>query len=84
MTRVTSGSICSLEGSLVAQKYAEGTKKSERRDNEVGAPDNRSIVGSKSLILTPRLETSIAGTWIGRHRSARDYSQIKNYPSRSD
>jgi len=26
-TRITSGSTCSLEGSLVAQKYAEGTKK---------------------------------------------------------
>jgi hypothetical protein len=59
-------------------------KESERRDNEGGAPDNRIVIGSKSLILTPRLETSNAGIWIGRHRSARDYNEIKNYPSRSD
>jgi hypothetical protein len=44
---------------------------------KVGAPDNRIVIGSKSLILTPRLETSNAGIWISRHRSARDYNEIK-------
>ena len=44
---------------------------------KVGAPVNRIVIGFKSLILTPRLETSNAGTWISRHRSCRMYTEIR-------
>jgi hypothetical protein len=43
-------------------------EKSERRDNEVGAPET-GLTGI-SQILTPRLKTSNTGTWIDRHRSS--------------
>jgi len=54
---------------------ARGNKESERRDNEVGAPENRIEWLKPSLILTPRLKTSTTGTWMSRHRSPDEYNR---------
>ena len=41
---------------------------------KVGAPENR-IELALGFILTPRLKTSTAGTWIDRHRSCALYAK---------
>jgi len=56
---------------------SEGKKVSERRDNEVGAPENR-IEWLKPYPDAPARRTSITGTWIDRRRSAKDYNEIRN------
>jgi len=56
---------------------AAGEKVSERRDNEVGAPENR-IEWLKPYPDAPARTTSITGTWIDRHRSTKDYNEIRN------
>jgi hypothetical protein len=62
----------------VKQRGVSQEEKKERRDNEVGAPENR-IELALSLILTPRLETSNTGTWIDRHRSRPLYLRKRRW-----
>jgi hypothetical protein len=56
---------------------ADDRKQVERRDNEVGAPENR-IEWLKPYPDAPARTTSITGTWIDRRRSAKDYNEIRN------
>jgi len=55
------------------EQLIPSTVKSERRDNEVGAPENR-IEWLKPYPDAPAQKTSITGTWIDRYRSRLDYN----------